>query len=160
MPNALGPDPSSPVGCCTQQDPDSVAVWQPFNGKGPALGQAFTNPDLANYHGEWQEGATTNYHDYDFWELPPPSQAWNTLEILNILEVCVPQWVPGQTLASLGPTSPVYWHLMIAFFLRPSRLSSAGARRGCRRFMILKSQIPSTSPSDRSSCIFNSPHLR
>jgi gamma-glutamyltranspeptidase / glutathione hydrolase len=153
MPNALGPDPSSPKGCCTQQDPDSVAVWQPFNGKGPALGQAFTNPDLAktfrlmqkygrdvfykgeiaqaivaksnklggtmtlddlaNYHGEWQEGATTNYHGYDIWELPPPSQAWNTLEILNILEVCVPQWVPGQTLASLGPTSPEYWHLMI-----------------------------------------------
>jgi gamma-glutamyltranspeptidase/glutathione hydrolase len=153
MPNALGPNPSSPAGCCTQQDPDSVAVWQPFNGKGPALGQPFTNPDLAktfrlmqqygrdafykgeiaaaivaksnrlggtmtmddlaNYHGEWQEGATTNYHGYDIWELPPPSQAWNTLEILNILEVCVPQWVPGQTLASLGPTSAEYWHLMI-----------------------------------------------
>jgi gamma-glutamyltranspeptidase / glutathione hydrolase len=153
VPNALGPDPSSPAHCCTQQDPDSVAVWQPFNGKGPALGQAFTNPDLAktfrlmqkygrdvfyrgeiaqaivaksdalggtmtlddlaNYKGEWVEGATTNYHGYDVWELPPPSQAWNALEILNILEVCVPQWVPNQTLASLGPTSAEYWHLMI-----------------------------------------------
>src|SRR5690242_21422410 len=91
-----------------QKDPDSVAVWMPFNGKGPALGQAFRNPDLAktfrlmqqygrdvfykgeiaqaivaksnklggtmtlddlaNYHGEWQEGATTNYHGYDVWE--------------------------------------------------------------------------------------------
>jgi gamma-glutamyltranspeptidase / glutathione hydrolase len=153
MPNALGPIPSSPANCCTQPDPDSIAVWQPFNGKGPALGQAFTNPDLAktfrlmqkygrdvfykgeiaqaivaksnalggtmtlddlaNYKGEWVQGATTNYHGYDVWELPPPSQAWNTLEILNLLEVCVPQWVPGQTLASLGPTSPEYWHLMI-----------------------------------------------
>jgi gamma-glutamyltranspeptidase/glutathione hydrolase len=153
MPNALGPIPSSPANCCTQPDPDSVAVWQPFNGKGPALGQAFTNPDLAktfrlmqkygrdvfykgeiaqalvaksnalggtmtlddlaNYHGEWVDGATTNYHGYDVWELPPPSQAWNTLEILNILEVCVPQWAPGQTLASLGPTNPLYWHFMI-----------------------------------------------
>jgi gamma-glutamyltranspeptidase/glutathione hydrolase len=120
LPNAIGPVPSSPANCCTQKDPDSVAVWQPFNGKGPALGQAFRNPDLAktfrllqkygrdvfykgeianaivaksnalggtmtledlaNYHGEWQEGATTNYHGYDVWELPPPSQAWNTLE--------------------------------------------------------------------------------
>jgi gamma-glutamyltranspeptidase/glutathione hydrolase len=153
MPNALGPDPSSPRNCCTQQDPDSVAVWQPFNGKGPALGQAFTNPDLArtftlmqkygrdvfykgeiaqaivaksnalggtmtlddlaNYKGEWVEGATTNYHGYDVWELPPPSQAWNALEILNILEVCVPQWTGGPSLADLGPTSPLYWHLMI-----------------------------------------------
>ncbi|HET9670950.1 MAG TPA: gamma-glutamyltransferase family protein [Casimicrobiaceae bacterium] len=153
MPNALGPDPSSPRNCCTQQDPDSLAVWQPFNGKGPALGQAFTNPDLAktfrlmqqygrdvfyngeiahaivaksnalggtmtlddlaNYKGEWVEGATTNYHGYDVWELPPPSQAWNALEILNILEVCVPQWTGGPSLADLGPTSPLYWHLMI-----------------------------------------------
>ena len=153
MPNALGPIPSSPAHCCTQPDPDSIAVWQPFNGKGPALGQAFTNPDLAktfrllqqygrdvfykgeianaivakstalggtmtledlaNYKGEWVQGATTNYHGYDVWELPPPSQAWNALEILNILEVCMPQWAPGQTLASLGPTSPLYWHLMI-----------------------------------------------
>ncbi len=153
LPNALGPDPSSPANCCTQRDPDSVAVWMPFNGRGPALGQAFRNPDLAktfrllqrygrdvfykgeiaqaivaksnalggtmtledlaNYHGEWQEGATTNYHGYDVWELPPPSQAWNALEILNILEVCVPQWTNGKTLASLGPKDPLYWHLMI-----------------------------------------------
>jgi gamma-glutamyltranspeptidase / glutathione hydrolase len=27
--------------------------------------------------------------------------------------VCVPQWVPGQTLASLGPASPKYWHLVV-----------------------------------------------
>jgi len=157
-PNALGPIPSSPANCCTQKDPDSVAVWQPFkdangNPRGPALGEAFQNPDLAhtfrlmqkygrdvfykgeiaqaivaksnalggtmtlddlaNYKGQWVQGATTNYHGYDVWELPPPSQAWNTLEILNILEVCVPQWAPGQTLASLGPASPMYWHLMI-----------------------------------------------
>jgi len=157
-PNALGPNPASPANCCTQKDPDSVAVWMPFKNpdgtpRGPALGEAFRNPDLAktfrlmqkygrdafykgeiaqaivaksnalggtmtlddlaNYKGEWVEGATTNYHGYDVWELPPPSQAWNALEILNILEVCVPQWAPGQTLASLGPTSPLYWHLMI-----------------------------------------------
>jgi gamma-glutamyltranspeptidase/glutathione hydrolase len=42
-----------------------------------------------------------------------PSQAWNTLEILNILEVCVPKWIPGKTLADLGPANPQYWHLMV-----------------------------------------------
>ena len=51
--------------------------------KSNALGGTMTLDDLANYHGEWQEGATTNYHGYDVWELPPPSQAWNTLEILE-----------------------------------------------------------------------------
>jgi gamma-glutamyltranspeptidase/glutathione hydrolase len=42
-----------------------------------------------------------------------PSQAWNTLEILNILEVCVPKWVPGKSLADLGTANPQYWHLLV-----------------------------------------------
>jgi gamma-glutamyltranspeptidase/glutathione hydrolase len=33
--------------------------------------------------------------------------------MLNILEVCVPKWAPGQTLASLGPTDPKYWHFLV-----------------------------------------------
>ena len=151
--NALGPIPSDPRNCCTQRDPDTVATWMPFNGKGPALGQAFKNPDLArtyrlmqqygrkafyegevaqalidksnklggtmtlddlkNYKGQWQTGLTTNYHGYDVWELPPPSQSWATLEILNILDQCVDKVYPGQTLASLGPTDARYWHMFI-----------------------------------------------
>src|SRR5258708_29793971 len=69
--------------------------------------------DLANYKGEFVEAATSNYRGYDLYELPPPSQAWATNEMLNILEACVPKWAPGQTLASLGPASAKYWHLMI-----------------------------------------------
>src|SRR5262249_41499619 len=30
-----------------------------------------------------------------------------------ILEACVPRWAPGETLASLGPTSPRYWHMLV-----------------------------------------------
>jgi gamma-glutamyltranspeptidase/glutathione hydrolase len=33
--------------------------------------------------------------------------------MLNILEVCVPVWAPGQTLASFGPANPKYWHLVV-----------------------------------------------
>jgi gamma-glutamyltranspeptidase / glutathione hydrolase len=33
--------------------------------------------------------------------------------MLNILEACVPVWVPGQTLASLGPANPEFWHLIV-----------------------------------------------
>jgi gamma-glutamyltranspeptidase / glutathione hydrolase len=41
LPNAL------PLrGCCTQLDPDSVKVWY-VNGRAPAAGQIFRNPDLA-----------------------------------------------------------------------------------------------------------------
>ena len=45
--------------------------------------------------------------------LPPPAQTWAADEMLNILEACVPQWAPGQTLATLGPRSPEYWHFLV-----------------------------------------------
>lgn len=81
--------------------------------KSTALGGTMTLDDLAHYHGEWVEPARTRYHGYDIIELPPPAQAWATNEMLNILQACVPQWAPGKTLASLGPASPEYWHLMV-----------------------------------------------
>jgi gamma-glutamyltranspeptidase/glutathione hydrolase len=81
--------------------------------KSRALGGTMTLEDLANYHGEWVEPAHTQYHGFDILELPPPSQAWATNEILNILQACLPQWAPGATLASLGPTNPEYWHLLV-----------------------------------------------
>ncbi len=81
--------------------------------KSTALGGTMTLADLASYRGEWRAPATTRYHGYDVFELPPPSQDWATLEMLNILQACVPRWTPGQTLATLGPRSPLYWHLMV-----------------------------------------------
>ena len=81
--------------------------------KSNALGGSMTLEDLANYKGEWVEPARSRYHGYDILELPPPSQAWATGELLNILQACVPQWTAGQTLASLGPANPEYWHLLI-----------------------------------------------
>jgi gamma-glutamyltranspeptidase/glutathione hydrolase len=88
-------------------------IAQALVAKSAALGGSMTLEDLANYKGDWVEPARSEYHGYDILELPPPSQAWATNEILNILKACVPQWAPGQTLATLGPSNPVYWHLMI-----------------------------------------------
>jgi gamma-glutamyltranspeptidase/glutathione hydrolase len=81
--------------------------------KSRKLGGSMTLEDLANYKGEWVEPARTQYHGYEVLELPPPAQAWATGELLNILQACVPQWTTGQTLASLGPANPEYWHLLI-----------------------------------------------
>jgi len=81
--------------------------------KSRALGGTMTLDDLANYHGEWVEPARSRYHSYELLELPPPSQAWATGEILGILEQCVPQWAPGATLASLGPRDVRYWHMLV-----------------------------------------------
>jgi gamma-glutamyltranspeptidase / glutathione hydrolase len=81
--------------------------------KSNALGGTMTLSDLARYHGEWVTPLRTAYHGYDVIELPPPSQGIATLEALNILARCVPTLLPGQSLTSLGPTSPVYWHMLV-----------------------------------------------
>src|SRR5271168_3697177 len=81
--------------------------------KSKALGGTMTLKDLGEYHGEWVEPARSRYHGNEIIELPPPSQAWAANEILNILQACVPRWVPGATLASLGPANPQYWHLLV-----------------------------------------------
>ena len=81
--------------------------------KSSALGGTMTTADLAGYTGQWMDVATTNYHGYDVATLPPPAQTWATDEMLNILESCVPVWAPGETLASLGPSNPKYWHFLV-----------------------------------------------
>ncbi len=70
-----------------------------------------TKADLAEFQSEWTDPITTNYHGYDVFELPPPGQGFAALEMLNILEVCVPKF--GTSLAALGPTDPQYWHYMV-----------------------------------------------
>ena len=88
-------------------------IAQAIVDKSTKLGGTMTLEDLASYRGEWVTPATTNYHGYDVFTLPPPAQTWAAEEILNILEVCVPKWAPGQTLATLGPANPKYWHLFV-----------------------------------------------
>jgi gamma-glutamyltranspeptidase/glutathione hydrolase len=81
--------------------------------KSQALGGTMTLDDLASYSGEWVTAATTTHAGYDVSMLPPPAQTWATDEMLNILEACVPAWAPGQTLESLGPADPRYWHFLV-----------------------------------------------
>lgn len=76
-----------------------------------AGGGVMTKDDLASYAVEWNEPLTTSYHGFDVYQLPPPGQGFAALEMLNILEVCVPKL--GFNLASLGPSDPMYWHLMV-----------------------------------------------
>jgi gamma-glutamyltranspeptidase / glutathione hydrolase len=88
-------------------------IAQAIVAKSRALGGTMTLDDLAAYRGEWVEPAVSTYRGREILELPPPSQAWAVNEIMNILEACVPRWTPGETLASLGPASPEYWHLLV-----------------------------------------------
>ena len=88
-------------------------VAQAIVAKSKALGGTMTMEDLAGYAGEWVTPAATVYHGYDISTLPPPAQTWATGELLNILEVCVPSWTNGQSLAALGPANAKYWHLVV-----------------------------------------------
>ena len=76
-----------------------------------ANGGVMTRDDLAQYQSEWVEPISTNYHGYDVSQLPPPGQGFAALEMLNILEVCVPKL--GFNLSALGPADPMTWHLMV-----------------------------------------------
>ncbi|HEX8806161.1 MAG TPA: gamma-glutamyltransferase, partial [Candidatus Aquilonibacter sp.] len=82
--------------------------------KSNALGGTMTLADLASYSGEWVQPIQTDYDGATVIELPPPTQSIATLEALNILAACVPKVAPGQTLATLGPTDLLYWHLLVA----------------------------------------------
>ena len=74
-------------------------------------GGVMTKQDLGEFQSEWVEPISTTYHGYDVFELPPPGQGFAALEMLNILEVCAPTL--GVTLADLGPSNPMYWHVMV-----------------------------------------------
>src|SRR5499427_7579827 len=81
-----------------------VAKMQANNG-------VMTKADLGEFQSEWIDPISTTYHGYEVFELPPPGQGFAALEMLNILEVCVPKF--GTSLAALGPTDPQYWHYMV-----------------------------------------------
>ena len=76
-----------------------------------AGGGVMTRNDLEEFQSEWVEPISTSYHGYNVFELPPPGQGFAALEMLNILEVCVPKL--GMNLTKLGPADPMYWHLMV-----------------------------------------------
>lgn len=79
--------------------------------KSQSLGGTMTMQDLADTHATWETPLSTNYHGYGLYEMPPPTQGFAVLEMMNILEVCAPKL--GLDLAQLGPSSAEYWHFLI-----------------------------------------------
>jgi gamma-glutamyltranspeptidase/glutathione hydrolase len=74
-------------------------------------GGIMSREDLAAYEAAWVEPITTNYHGYDIFQLPPPGQGMAALQMLNVLETCVPKL--GYDLTTLGPSDPMKWHLLV-----------------------------------------------
>jgi gamma-glutamyltranspeptidase/glutathione hydrolase len=68
-------------------------------------GGFLTAEDLANHHGDWVEPISTTYRGATVYQIPPNSQGFVALEMLNILE--------GFDLKGLGHNSADYLHLLI-----------------------------------------------
>jgi len=60
--------------------------------------------DLAAHKSEWMEPISTNYRGYDLLEMPPSTQGFVALEMLNILE--------GFDVKAMGHNSADYLHLV------------------------------------------------
>jgi gamma-glutamyltranspeptidase/glutathione hydrolase len=86
-------------------------IAQAIVAKSAKLGGTLTLDDLAATAATWETPITTRYHGYDVYEMPPSTQGFAVLEMMNILEVCAPKL--GMDLAKLGPRSPAYWHLLV-----------------------------------------------
>ena len=67
--------------------------------------------DLSSFHSEWVRPISTNYKGYRVHQMPPNSQGFATLEMLNIIEQCGPRL--GYDLKQLGPRSARFWHVLV-----------------------------------------------
>src|SRR5581483_5530335 len=61
--------------------------------------------DFADHRSDWVEPISTSYRGYDVYELPPNTQGFVALEMLNILE--------GYDIAAMGPASADYIHVLV-----------------------------------------------
>jgi gamma-glutamyltranspeptidase/glutathione hydrolase len=67
--------------------------------------------DLSSFKSEWVDPISTNYKGYDVYEMPPQTQGFATLEMLNILERCAGP--AGYDLRALGPRSAKFWSVLV-----------------------------------------------
>ncbi len=73
--------------------------------------------DFADHRSDWVDPLTTNYRGYDVYELPPNTQGFVVLEMLNILE--------GFDVKAMGYNSPEYLH---AFIEKQKRIAFSADR--------------------------------
>jgi gamma-glutamyltranspeptidase/glutathione hydrolase len=69
------------------------------------LGGFLTPDDLASHRADWVQPISTTYRGYELHELPPNTQGFVALEMLNILE--------GYDVASMGHNSADYLHHLV-----------------------------------------------
>jgi gamma-glutamyltranspeptidase/glutathione hydrolase len=76
-----------------------------------AGGAEWKMSDLSSFKSDWVNPITTNYKGYDVYQMPPQTQGFATLEMLNILQVCASPL--GYDLRALGPRSAEFWSILV-----------------------------------------------
>ncbi|GEN98981.1 gamma-glutamyltranspeptidase [Novosphingobium sediminis] len=77
--------------------------------KSQSLGGGFALADFDTIRARWVEPISTTFKGTTIHEMPPSTQGFAVLQIMNMLEVC-----PAKLgLGPLGPRSADYWHLMV-----------------------------------------------
>ena len=61
--------------------------------------------DFASYQARWVDPITTRYRDHDVWQLPPSTQGFAALQLLNLLE--------GFDFSEIREGSADYYHLLV-----------------------------------------------
>jgi len=79
--------------------------------KAKKLGGALAAEDLAAFEAEWVDPVQVSYHGYEVHQLPPNTQGFAALLMLNIIDRITP--VHGYDLAELGPRSALFWHFLV-----------------------------------------------
>jgi gamma-glutamyltranspeptidase/glutathione hydrolase len=74
-------------------------------------GADWTMSDLSSFESEWVDPITINYKGYDVYQMPPQTQGFATLEMLNILQECASP--VGYNLRALGPRSARFWSVLV-----------------------------------------------
>jgi oxamate amidohydrolase len=69
-----------------------------------SLGSQLRASDFAGFHAEWVDPITTTYRGYDVHELPPNTQGFTPLQILNLIE--------GYDVVSWGDGTADYYHYL------------------------------------------------
>src|SRR5690606_25708706 len=84
-----------------------------------AAGGYLSATDLAEHRSQWVEPISTSYRGVELWELPPNTQGFTALQMLNVLE--------GYDLAALGFGSVDHMHL----FVEAKKLAYEDRARWC-----------------------------
>jgi len=87
------------------------SIAQTIVARSKALNGSMTMEDFGKIHAKWVDPIGTKFNGYDVYEMPPSTQGFAVLEIMNMLEVCPAKL--GLDPAKLTPKSADYWHLMV-----------------------------------------------